>query len=204
MAIVLPGSFIFLAHMYTGSEVIARALKKIDGAFPAYDKRRGIGHHATLDQVKQVCKDKLTGTEKVFTVVRNPYDTLSCMYFANKNHSQFGFLEERLKRDGTFRDFIELWVEMNLHPYMVEKRLFYQEAQECLRYERLQVELDTLLRRTPGAPGSLKLDPFDELPDKDHWSLFYDDPTYAYVNEQFRDDIVKFGYPFIWSNDKLA
>jgi len=204
MAIVLPGSFIYLAHMHTGSTVVADTLKKLEGAFPAYNKRKGIGHHATLKEVKFVCGDKLTGTEKIFTVVRNPYEVLTIMFEQNQSHYQVRALETRLDREPTLREFLEVWLELNRRPYMENGRLFFQEAKVHLRYERLQVELDTLIRRLPGTPGSLVLEPGNPTPKRDHWTSFYDDATYAYVNEHFKEDIVKFGYPFVWSNSRLA
>ena len=204
MAIVLPGSFIYLAHIHTGSLAVADALKKVDGSFAAYNKRKGIGHQATLEEVKRVCGNKLTGSEKVFTVVRNPYEVLAIMFVHNQNHYQFRYMEARLRRDPTFKEFLELWLELNRQPYMLKGRLFYQEAKLHLRYERLQVELDTLIRRLPNTPGSLPLELPKPDPNEDHWTAYYDDATYTYVNEHFKDDIVKFGYPFIWSNDRLA
>lgn len=204
MAVVLPGSFICLAHMYTGSMGVAKTLRTIEGAFAAYNKRKGIGHHATLEEVKRVCGDKLTGTEKVFTVVRNPYDVLATMFVRNRNHYQVRSLEERVGRDPTFKEFLEVWLELNRRPYMEEGRLFYHDAKVHLRYERLQAEFDTLIRRLPNTPGSLFLEPESPGSPQDHWTSFYDDATYTYVNEHFKEDLVKFGYPFIWSNDRLA
>lgn len=204
MAVVLPGSFIFLAHMHTESLVVADTLKKIEGAFVAYNKRKGIGHHATLDQVKSVCGDQLTGAENIFTVIRNPYDALAKMFTHNRSHYQYRALEERLGREPILQEFVELWLEMNRPPYMQDKKLFYHDAKIHLRFERLQVELDTLIRRTPNTPGSISLEPLKVTPGEKHWTSFYNDATYAYVNEHFQDEIVKFGYPFIWSNDRLA
>lgn len=204
MAIVLPGSFIFLAHIHTGSMGVANALKTIEGAFPAYNKRKGIGHHAELEQVKSVCGDKLTGAEKVFTIIRNPYDVLTTMFVNNRSHRQVRALEEQLGREPTFREFVEQWVLLNRPPYMKDCRLFYHDAKVHLRYERLQIELDTLLRRLPDTPGSLPLEAQGDPENKDHWTLFYDDATYTYVNEHFQEDIVKFGYPLVWSNNRLA
>jgi hypothetical protein len=204
MAIVLPGSFIYLAHMHTGSTAVARSLKKIDGAFAAYHKRKGIGHHATLEEVKQVCGDKLTGGEKTFTIVRNPYDVLVAMFVSNQGHYQFRSMEARLRREPTLKEFLEMWLELNRRPYLEDGRLFFHEAKVYLRYERLQVELDTLIRRLPDTPGSLPVELEDDTSERDHWTSYYDDATYTYVNEHFKDDIVKFGYPFIWSNDRLA
>ena len=206
MAVVLPGSFIYLATMHTRSLATADALKKIEGAFPGYDKRRGVGHHARLADVKKACGDRLTGTEVVFTTVRNPYDLLASWFVRHGAHYQMRLLEDRLGREGTFREFLEIWLSMDTLPYMLDKRLFYHadDAQIALRFETLQAQLDALMRKTPGAPPSVPLPAEDMAEGGDHWSTYYDDALYAFVNEQFKADFVKFGYPFIWSSDQLA
>lgn len=209
MAIVLPGSFIFLAHMHTASTTVADALKKIDGAFAAFNKRKGIGHHATLEEVTSVCGDQLQGNEVVFTIVRNPYDVLASMFVRNRDHFQMRHLEEQLGREPTFAEFVGVWAELNSRPYMQDRRLFYHNAKVYLRYERLQTELNQLYRRLPNLPasartGSLPLALQNETSDKDHWSTYYNDAAYVVVNDLFRDEIVKFGYPFVWSNERLA
>ena len=204
MAVVLPGSFIFLAHMHTASSAVAHALKKVPGAIVAYNKAKGIGHHATLDQVKQVCGDKLTGAEKVFTVVRHPYEVLVDMYLTNRNHLHTRILERDLGREPTLKDFIQNWYELDMMPYMREHQLFYHDVSVHLRYERLQVEIDTLFRRIPGAPSTIPVNVESEQMDRDHYTSFYDDATYTLVNELFRDEIVKFGYFFIWTNNALV
>lgn len=204
MAVVLPGSFIYLAHMHTGSSAVAHALKQIPGAFSAYNKAKGIGHHATLEQVKTVCGDKLTGSEKIFTVVRHPYDVLVDMFLTNQNHLHTRLLERDLGREPTLKDFIQNWYELDMMPYMQGHRLFYHEAQAHLRYERLQVELDTLFRRVPNAPSTVPVSIESERMERDHYTSYYDDATYTLVNELFQEEIVKFGYFFVWSNRSLA
>lgn len=204
MAIVLPGSFIYLAHLYTGDELVASVLKKLPGAFPAYNKRKGIGHTASLEEVKRVCGDKLLGTETIFSTVRNPYDVLTTMFVRHQNHFQVRRLESQFGRDPNLQEFLEVWLEMNRLPYLEGGKLFYQEAQEFVRYERLQMDIDAVVRRLPHTPGVLPLGPVSAESDKDHWTSYFDDPTYAFVNEHFGEEIAKFGYPFVWSNDSLA
>ena len=212
MAIVLPGKFIYLATMATGSERVAAGLKRIEGAFAAYDKRQGIGHHATLDQVRTVCGDQLTKSEVIFTTIRNPYDMLVTWFLRNRDHFQMRRLKETLKREPTFQEFIDVWLQfdaepkLRCRPYMVEGRIFYQAmtCSQVVRYENLQAELDGVMRKIPGVPGSVLLAPEQPDPGRDHWSLYYDDATYAYVNEYFQAEFVQFGYPFLWSNNSLA
>lgn len=206
MAVVLPGSFIYLATMHTASMATASALKQIDGAFSAYDKRHGIGHHARLEDVKKVCGDRLTGTEVVFTTVRNPYDLLATWFVRNKGHLQMRMLEEIHGEEGTFRQFLELWLAMNQMPYMLDRRIFYhaEDSHYVLRFEALQANLDALMRKIPNAPPRVALQLVNETPGRDHWSTYYDDALYALVNENFKHEFVKFGYPFVWSREQLA
>ena len=202
MAVVLPGKFVYLATPHTGSMAVAAALKNINGAFSAYHKPRGIGHHATLKEVKRVCGDQLTGAEVVFTTIRNPYDVLATWYVRNEYHFQMRRLEEQLERELTIRDFLELWLKLNTRPHLVNGRIFYHalECQKVIRYENLQGELNALMRKIPGTPGSVPLERENPTPSKKHWSLYFDDPTYAWINEHFQADFVDFGYPFIWGN----
>lgn len=206
MAVVLPGKFIYLATPYTGSMACTRALKKIPGAFVAQDKRRGVGHHARLEDVKRVAADELTGTEAVIVAVRNPYDVFVSWYLRNLTHFQVKHLvkiELNGERDPTLREFLELWLEADMFPYMAEGRVFYHAEDGgrrvrriVVRHENLEASLNAALREI-SAPV-VKLGRENATPDKDHWSTYYDDATYAFVNERFQEDFVKFGYSFRW------
>lgn len=203
MAIVLPGKFIFLATPYTGSMSVARALKKIPGAFAAYDKRHGVGHHACLTDVKRVTADKLTGSETVLVAVRNPYDILVSWYLRNLNHFQVRRFAEKKRRDPSLREFLELWVKADMFPYLVKGRIFHHAedggpriSRVVLRHERLEDSLNAALRKL--SVPVVKVGRENSTPGKDHWSLYYNDPTYAWVNENFRDDFVNFGFSFVW------
>lgn len=206
MAVVYPGKFIYLATLNTGSMAIATGLKKIDGAYSAYDKRHGIGHMATLDQVKEVCGDKLTGTEVIFTGVRNPYDLLVSWMFDHPTHMHVRRWEAINKREIDLRGFLEVWLEFNPFPYFKDGRVFHQtkDCSKVVHYEKLQAELNSVIRKIPGLPGSVQLPGATEQIPRDHWSTFYDDPTYAFVNEHFQQEFVQFGYPFVWSANRLA
>lgn len=203
MAVVLPGKFIFLATPYTGSHAVARALGRLPGAFAAFDKRRGIGHHALLSEVRQVAGARLTGTEAVIVAVRNPYDVLISWYLRNRSHYQVTHRAKQRGRDLTLRDFLELWIEAEPFPYLVRGRIFYHASEIdkrvprfVLRHERLEAALNAALRAV--SVPCVKVGRENATPGKDHWSLYYDDPTYAFVNEKFRDDFVKFGFSFRW------
>jgi hypothetical protein len=204
MAIVLPGKFIFLATPYTASMAVARALKDLPGAFAAYDKRHGVGHHARLDQIKKTAGAKLTGTEQVIVAVRNPYDVLVSWYLRNLGHSMVVRMVRGTKEDrnATLREFVELWLDLDMPPYVTDGRMFYHAddgglavPKRIVRYENLENTLNAALRACK-APH-VKVGRENATPGKDHWSTYYDAETYAFVNDRFRDEFVKFGYPFL-------
>jgi hypothetical protein len=206
MAVVFPGKFIYLATIHTGAMATANALKTIDGAFSAYDKRNGIGHLATLDQVKQVCGDQLTGMELVVGGVRNPYDLFVSWMHHSDQHLQVRRWEQANKQTINVRGFLELWLEMNHDPYFRDGRVFHQ-AKDCkkfIHFENLQVDINSILRKIPEMPSEARLRGMPEMRPRDHWSTFYDDDTYAFVNEHFQQEFVEFGYPFVWSTKQLA
>lgn len=204
MAVVLPGSFVYLAHMYTSADTVAYALKRIPGAIVPTNKPKGIGALATFEQVRELCGDKLTGTEKVFTVVRHPYEILADMYVTNRTHLHGRLLERTLGREPTFTEFIQNWYELNLYPYMKDHRLFYQNAAVYLRHERLQADLDNLFRKLPDTPPSIPLGVQNDLVERDHYTTFFDEEAYAFVNQAWQSDIARFGYSFIRSNKQLV
>ena len=212
MAVVLPGSFVYLAHPSTGSTATTTALLKIEGAFMPLDKRRTFGHHASMKQVMSVCGDQFTGAEVIFTAVRNPYDALASWFVLNDNHFQMRHLEQVLQRPPRIKDFLDVWRQMDqmeqltAEPWLRAGRMFYHvdAAREFIHQENLQHELDAVLRKVPKSPGRAPLRREHVTQGKDHWTTYYSDADYAYVNEHFRDEIVKFGYQFVWSNDSLA
>jgi hypothetical protein len=206
MAVVFPGKFIYLAGVDMGSMATASALKKLDGAFSAYDKRKGIGHHATFDQVTQVCGTKLTGTELVFTTVRNPYDLFVSWMADSATHMQVRRWEQVNEREINVRGFLELWLEMDKEPFFRDGRVFYhaKDCKKVIHFENLESELNGVLRKIPGVPSSAVFPGETEQVPRDHWSTFYDDPTYAFVNEHFQQEFVEFGYPFVWGVGQLA
>ena len=200
MAVALPGKFIYLATMHTGSMAITDVLKQIPGTFVPQNKRKGIGQHATLEQVKQVAGDKLEGGEVVFTFIRNPYDLFVTWYLRQMGKSHMLHLEESLGREPTLLEFLRPWHEVAPWPHMKDGRVFYhaKDAHVSLRYERdLTKEVNSLLRKLPHVP-SIEVIPTNVTTNKDHWSTYYDKETYAFVNEAFKQDFVEHGYQFLW------
>lgn len=196
MAVVLPGKFIYLATMHTASMATAAALKSIPGAFQPKDPMQGFGHHASLAEVRQMCGPTLTGTETVFTCIRNPYDIIVSWYLRNRTH--FAVLSRF--QNPSFAEFLEVWITKDDLPFTKDRRMFYvaPDAQVVLRYERgVEQEVHSMLRKMPGVP-TVRITRENATPGKANWSTYYDEETYALVNEHYRDDIAGFGYSFLW------
>jgi hypothetical protein len=200
MAVLLPGKFIFLATPHTGSMAVAYALKKLPGAINVQDKAWGVGHHATLDQVKETVPEKIQGSERVFAFVRNPYDLLATWYVREQGRSRLKALGRELRRRPTMADFIRAWAQHRPAVYFKDGRMFYHaaEAHQVLRYERgIEREVNSFLRKLVGMP-TVQIRVENETPGKDHWSLYYDAEAYKAANEAFGADFADHGYPFLW------
>ena len=192
MAVILPGKFVYLCTPHTASNATVAALKEIPGVINVKDPRGKVTYHATLEQVRSIRED-LTGTELVFTAVRNPYDVLVSWYLRNRHY-------HRLKEGIAYLDFLQEWLKRDSWPYVYDGKLFYhaEDARVVMRYELgIEAEVNSVLRKIAGMP-QVRLGLENETPEKDHWSTYYDQATYAFVNDTFRDDIVKFGYRFLW------
>ena len=199
MGVILPGKFVFLATPLTASVATAAALRQLPGAVSAVDKRNGVGHYASLEMIRERFANDLRGTELVFTTIRNPYDICVSWYIRNVTRYHRKHPESRGDDPG-FLGFLRWWTRCDQPPCIVNGSMF-GPASRCrtiLRYERLQAELNSILRKMPGVPPSAPLHPTNMSPDKAHWSTYYDAKTYAFVNDRFRDDIVRFGYQFLW------
>lgn len=179
---------------------VATALKKIPGATNVQDKAWGVGHHATLDQVKETAGDQMTGNEKVFAFVRNPYDLAVTWYLREKGRSRMKYIGKMLGRRPMLKDFIETWAKEKPEVYFKDGRIFYHaaEADVVLRYERgLEREVNSVLRKLGEVP-SVTVAVENETPDKDHWSMYYDAETYKVINAAFQHEFVEYGYQFLW------
>jgi len=200
MAVLLPGKFIFLCTPHTGSMAVAYALKKIPGAINVQDKAWGVGHHATLAQVKEAAADKMSGNERVFAFVRNPYDVIVTWYLRERGRSREKYLVRMLGHRPSLAEFIQAWVESQPDVYFHEGRIFYhaEDAGHVLRYERgLEREVNWMLRKLGDVP-SVKIPVQNETPAKDHWSTYFDADAYRVTNAAFQHEFVKYGYQFLW------
>ncbi len=198
MAILLPGKFIYLCTPCTNSLEVTNALKTIPGAINVQDKAWGVGHHATLQQVKDTEPTKTVGNEKVFAFIRNPYDLIVQWYKLEKDRSNMKALGRSLQRKPSFYDFVVAWAEHEIDPYIRKGVIFYHanEADIICRYEKgVENEVNSVLRKMGEVPQvqiSLNAEEND-----DHWSLYYDKKTYEAVNTFFQKDFIKYGYSFI-------
>lgn len=202
MAIVVPGKFIFLCTSHTHEDIVSQALKKVPGAIVAVNKRKRLGMHARLEQVREATSTKVCGLEKVFCFIRNPYDILVEWYLRQLPRFQLRRLAELKGREPTLLEFLHLWSDDDdwEEPYLYRGRIFYhaEQSQYILRYEKgLQNEVNALLRKIPDVSPVTIRQPAPD-PERGHWSSYYDEETYAFVNEKFKDDFVAHGYHFLW------
>ena len=171
VAVLVPGKFLYLATPHTGSVSVARTLlENVEGA-------ASVGsHHATHDDVA----DRLHG-ERLVTGVRNPYDLVVSWW--TRTYAQ--------SRWSSFHDFVREWDE----PVHVRNgRMFYhwRPGVQVLRFEELQKDFDTLLRRYK-IPAVTLLH-HNRSNERRLWSDYHDVESYELVNERFGAEIVEFGY----------
>jgi hypothetical protein len=192
VAVVLPGSFIYLATVGTASSAVTTVLKGLPGAFQPKDPHAGVGRHATLAQIRACCATQLTGSEVVFAAVRNPYDLIVSWYLRNRSHFQ-------VPPDASLVEFLQVWLELDPEPFLRDHRMFFlaMSARHVMRYERgVERELNSLLRKLPRLP-EVAVPQENVTLGKAHWSTYYDREAYAFVNEMFARDISQFGYCFV-------
>lgn len=206
MAILLPGKFIFLAQPHSGSSAMVLALQDVfPEAFDIRPQhmsladlkgqpgavrieqiskqrtriwkkggaRSGMTHSATVPIAVQAT---ITGKERVFTVVRNPYDFLTSCY---------------VRRGGNqpFEAFVKGY---NESPYVESGRIHYHvpECQTILRWENLQAELNGLMHEL-GLPD-VEVGRHNVTKDKKPWESYYTPKAFEFVNERFSADFGKF------------
>ena len=171
VAVLVPGKFLYLATPHTGSVSVARTLlENVEDA-------ASVGsHHATHDDVA----DRLHG-ERLVTGVRNPYDLVVSWW--TRTYAQ--------SRWSSFHDFVREWDEP---VYVKDGRMFHhwKPGVQVLRFEELQEDFDTLLRRYRLPHVTLLHE--NRSNHRHPWSECYDAESYALVNERFRAEIVAFGY----------
>jgi hypothetical protein len=142
-------------------------------ALLTHSHSREIGqHHSNLTMLRQ--RYGLRRQYYTFSVVRNPADIFVSEWLGNK-HTLFEHIRNRLDCDDP-------------------NNLFFRHSStvnHILRYENLQLDLDTLF-------GGLGI-PFVVLsvvgvtPGKQHWQNYYDEKTYSYL-VQHCPEMKKFGY----------
>lgn len=205
MAVLLPAKFVFLAQPHSGSSAMVLALQDVfpeafdlrpqhmsladvkggpgAGRIEQINKQRtriykdtprgGMTHAATVPLAVQ---QAITGKERVFTVIRNPYDFLvSCYVRRGGNQSFEGFVKS-----------------YNESPYIENGRIFYHvpDCQTLLRWENLQNELNELMRDLdlPEVPVGRH----NVTADKKPWESYYTPKAFEIVNERFGDEFVDF------------
>jgi hypothetical protein len=201
MAVLLPGKFIYLATPHTASIATTRALATLKGAVVSdineivdlkVDRRFPKGtHHSTRAELRSRQPESFVGVELAVTTIRNPYDLLVTWWLRQKK-----ILEEHTGREVTFRRFVETCDEGTLGgPYLRGGKIFWQDADYALRYEKLQDELDSFLDRFRIKP--VRLDWTNVTAQKLPWLSYYDEETRTIVRHRFGDEIRSLGYRFL-------
>lgn len=208
MAVVLPGKFIFLAHPHTGSSAMVLALQDVfPETFdlrPHHMRLTDVRSHqggvriTQISRIRQRVWDErphkrmqdsdvdpemvraaIQGTERIFTIIRNPYDFLVTCYV-------------RRGRDASFEKFVQSY---NEPPYIVDGRLYYHEpdCETVLRWEKLQVQLNKLMRELK--LPKVELGKHNVTKDKKPWESYYTPKAFEIVNARFRKEFEPFYEP---------
>jgi hypothetical protein len=197
VAVLLPGKFIFLAQPHTGSSAMVLAFQ--DAFPEALDLRphhmsisdvRGLPGATRMQQISrqrsrvwdhrpgkrdnndidpEIVRKHITGTEHVFTVIRNPYDFLvSC--FVRRGQGQ------------PFESFVRSY---NASPYIEQGKLYYH-APNChsvLHWEKMPLCIDRLMRKLELPELNLKR--HNVTKDKKPWPTYFTPKAFEIVNERF-------------------
>lgn len=197
MAVLFPGKFIFLAQPHTGSSAMVLAFQ--DAFPEALDLRphhmsisdvRGLPGAARMQQISrqrtrvwdsrpgkrnnqdidpEIVHKYITGTEHVFTVIRNPYDFLvSC--FVRRGQGQ------------SFESFVRSY---NASPYVEQGKLYYHtpNCHSTLHWEKMPLCIDRMMRKLD--LPELNLQRHNTTKGKDPWPSYFTPKAFEIVNERF-------------------
>lgn len=205
VAVVLPGKFIFLAQPHTGSSAMVLALQDVfPEAFdlrPHHMRLADVREHQGGVRITQISRSReriwderpqkrkpgsdvdpeavracLLGNERVFTVIRNPYDFLATCYV-------------RRGRGVPFESFVRSYRES---PYIEDGKLYYHEpdCETVLRWEKLQVQLNKLMRELD--LPKIELGQHNITKDKQPWESYYTPKAFETVNKRFGKEFEPF------------
>ena len=200
MAVLIPDKFIYLSTPHTASIATTRALATLEGAVVSnineakdldfkHSFPKGT-HHSTLEELKRRTPEYFTGREISVTTVRNPFDLLVTWWLRQRRA-----IAEKSGHEPTFGEYVETVDEGTTGgPYIRDGRIFWLGADEVLRYESLQEDLDRLLRRL-GLP-TVELVPTNVTGEKGPWRSYYDEGIRAVAERRFGEEAKEFGYSF--------
>lgn len=163
MAVIFHNKLIFLEHPRTASTSVRHVLQQVGG--------KPHKRHVTLAPRHR---------EKTVCTVRNPYDLLVSWWLIIGGRQGFK----------TFADFVVKCRD----PFMVrnEKLFYFLETDYVMRFETLEQDLNTLLRKHK--IRKVKLPKYNTTKDKKHYTEYYDDVIRALVTARFEEEIKRFGY----------
>ena len=116
------------------------------------------------------------GNEHIFTIIRNPYDFLASCYV-------------RRGQERGFEGFVRSY---NEDPYVRDGQLYYHldDCQTILRHERLQSDLDALMKRL--GLSTFELGRYNETEGKKPWETYYTPRAFEIMNERFGQEFNNF------------
>jgi hypothetical protein len=199
VAVIIPGKLVYLATPHTGSIATTVALSELPGALASVighgmtivgerdEALPKVPHHSTMDELREIARDRLTGTEVSVTAIRNPYDLLVTCWLR-----QWARLKLNL------RAYLQLLIDdedrAGMGVYVRDGRLFWMNADRYMHYENLQEELSSLLHEL--GLENVELPRKNVTPEKQPWWTYYDVESRKFAEEKFGGEAASFGYSF--------
>jgi hypothetical protein len=188
--VLFPGKLIYLALPHTASMVTVQTLVTLEGALGQEVTR--VNHHATRAEARVKRPDLFSGDEVAVSVVRHPCDLLVTWWL---RHLIRLSTHKKSPRPPTFEHFLKMpeeEISAYSPSYLKAGRMYWMDADEYLRYENLQEELNRTLNRFD--LPSVALPRRNVTRNKRPWQEYYDEDVFAAVRERFGDEAERFGY----------
>lgn len=168
-------NFIFLAEPRTASRATRDALLKLEGSYEV-----GTHHHLIedlLDSYLKCSRDAYT----VFSTIRNPADEMVTLWLQSGTRPRSHCGE-------TFAEYIRRWGVGKPESFFFRHA---ESADQVIRYENLQKELDSLLRSFGVSP--VKLEVVGPTEGKEPWFSYYTPRDLRYLLSSY-PEIARWGY----------
>ena len=145
-----------------------------------WDYRPGRRNGMTMEAaVPTMVRAMFTGHERVWCVVRNPYDLLTTTFL----------------RKGQGQSLEQFMTKFGEPPWIEKGKLFYHtlEADKVLRYENLQTECDALMDELE--VRRVCIPRANETANKEPWEIYWTPEAFAIVNDRFGKEFESYYEP---------